>query len=276
MLESVVRILNVVVALAYGAAAAAYLVRFLRGVERISRSARATLWAAATTSVALAALRGIAEGHVPLSNVGEALSFFALCTVVVYAWLEARTGTQAMGIFIVGIAFAFQVAGSLAFEGFAPFPPELRSHWFGVHVVGTLLAFSAFAIAAVLSTLYLLLYRELHAGRPGYIYRRIPSLEALDRMAARAVALGFALLTAGIVTGSLWAHKVWGTYWSWDPKQCSSLTIWLVYAAYMWARWRRSWSARRVAYFAMAGFVVLVFTFVVLDRVLHTAHRFVS
>ncbi len=274
MLESFARTLNVVVALTYGAAATAYLLRFLRGVERVSRSARATLVLAVATSVALATVRAVGERHVPLSSVGEALSFFALCTVVVYAWLESRTGTQAMGIFIVGIAFAFQLAGSLAGSRFVPFPPELRSHWFGIHVVGTLLAFSAFAIAAVLSTLYLLLYRELHAGRPGYIYRRIPSLEALDTMAARAVALGFVLLTMGIVTGSLWAHRVWGTYWSWDPKQCSSLTIWLVYAGYVWARWRQHWSARRVAYFAMAGFVVLVFTFVVLERVLQTAHRF--
>ena len=93
-------------------------------------------------------------------------------------------------------------------------------------------------------------------------------------MAYRAVMVGFGLLTVGIVTGALWNYDISQRFWNWDPKECSSLTIWLVYGAYLWARTRRRWAGKRVAYFAVVGFALLIFTFV-LDKLLETTHRFV-
>lgn len=275
MLENLAYVLNWVLPFAYAATAGAYVRLFAREHAVYSRAARATLFATLGLAIALAVIRWIGEAHVPLSNTSEGITFFTLCTLAVYAYLEIRTGTQAMGIFILGLLFVFQTVASLQYEPFAPLPEILLSGWFASHATSSLLSFSGFAIAAVMSVLYLLLYRELHAGRPGYIFRRIPSLQALDDMAYRGVALGFVLLTVGIVTGSIWAHQAWGRFWSWDPKQCSSLTIWLVYGLYLWARARRGWSGRRVAYFAVIGFAILIFTFVVLERVLNTAHHFV-
>lgn len=274
MLESLAKLLNYFVLLAHTAAVTAYAVRFARGRERASVTCRVALFSTLAAGLALALVRALGERHVPLSNAGEAMSFFSLSAVAVYAYLELRTGTQAMGIFILSIALAFQISGTIAYEPFAPIPRILQSKWFAVHASSSIVSFSSFAIAAVLSTLYLLLYRELHAGRPGFIFRRIPSLEALDRMAFRSIAIGMILLTYGMLTGSVWAHQEWGRYWSWDPKQCSSLTIWLIYASYLFVRLRRGWTGRRVAYFAMIGFALLVFTFVVVQRLFHTAHNF--
>ena len=259
---------------AYAGAAATYLRIFVRESAPYSRAARTALITTLSLSVALALVRTLGEGHVPLSNSSEAFSFFTLCTLAVYAYLELQMGTQKMGVFILSVLFIFQTAASLQYEPFAPISEILRSGWFALHATTSILSFSGFSIAAMMSVLYLLLYRELHAGRPGFIFRRIPSLEALDEMAYRAVVLGFILLTVGIATGSVWALAEWGRFWSWDPKECSSLTIWLVYGAYLWARARRGWAGRRVAYFAVIGFALLIFTFV-LDRVFETAHRFV-
>jgi len=267
-------VLNVIVPIAYAAAAVTYLRIFLREHAPFSRAARAGLILVLSLSVALTLVRMIGEKHVPLSNLGEAFSFFAVCTLAVYALLEVQLRTQKLGVFILVVLVIFQTAASLQFEPFAPIAPDLQSGWFAVHATTSILSFSGFSIAAVMSVLYLLLYRELHGGRPGFIFRRIPSLEALDEMAHRAVAIGFVLLTIGIVTGSLWAHGLWGRYWSWDPKECSAFTIWLVYGAYLWARARRRWAGKRVAYFAVVGFALLIFTFV-LDRLIETSHRFV-
>lgn len=274
MLESLAEALNISLPFVLGACLATYTVNFARGDNRGSRPARVALALSCLVGLALILVRATGEGHIPLSNAGEAMSFFAFSAVVVYAYLEWRTGTQAMGIFILAIALVFQIFGTVADEGFTPIEPILQSGWFAIHASTSVISFTSFAIAAVLSVLYLLLYRELHAGRPGFIFRRIPSLEALDRMAFRAIVVGFVLLSAGMVTGSIWAHEVWGHYWSWDPKQCSSLTIWLIYASYLFARVRRGWSGRRVAYFAMLGFALLVFTFTIVTRLFHTVHKF--
>lgn len=275
MLDRVAIALNVVVPVVYGLTALCYLVYFVRNRHGASPLAWAVLLVSLHVGVAFALIRGIGAGHMPLADPGEALSFFALCTLAVYSYLEVRSGTQALGIFIVGTALLFQVAGSLQYAGFSPAPPVLQSAWFAVHATTAVLSFCGFAIAAVASVLYLLLYRELHSRRPGHIFRRIPSLEELDVIALRGVAFGVLLLTAGILTGAMWAREAWGRFWSWDPKEWSSLGVWIVYAAYLLARKRQGWSGRRVAYFALIGFVVLVFTFVIVERVLPTAHKFV-
>jgi cytochrome c-type biogenesis protein CcsB len=230
-----------------------------------------------TVVVHLAAvvIRLVGEGHAPIANIGEAVSFFALCTILVYAYLEVRMRTQAMGIFILTIVLVFQTVATFRYEPFAPIADSLRSAWFAVHVMGTILSFSGFTIATVSSALYLLLYRELHAAKPGFVFQRIPPLETLDAMSRRGVKLGLILLTLGMLTGMLWAKGAWGYFWRWDPKMCTSLTVWLIYAAYMWLRTRQSWSGRRAAYVALFGFCMLVFTFVIVDLVFHTEHRFV-
>ena len=41
------------------------------------------------------------------------------------------------------------------------------------------------------------------------------------------VRAGFAFMTTGLVIGAAWAQYCWGTWWSWDPKECWSLASWL-------------------------------------------------
>jgi ABC-type transport system involved in cytochrome c biogenesis permease subunit len=54
-----------------------------------------------------------------------------------------------------------------------------------------------------------------------------------ENEAYRLVCLGFPLLTAGIVIGSVWAASAWGSWWSWDPKETFSLAVWFVYFAFI-------------------------------------------
>jgi cytochrome c-type biogenesis protein CcsB len=275
MLEPIAKALTFSLPFLYAATTAAYLAHFVRNRGVRSRAAFATLAVTLTVHLVAVVVRMIGERHVPLANVGEAVTFFALCTALVYAYLEARMRTQTMGIFIIAIVLVFQTVATFRYEPFAPIAENLRSPWFAFHITSTLLAFSGFTIAAVTSALYLLLYRELHSMRPGYIFQRIPSLEMLDVMSRRAVKLGFILFSAGLVTGMMWAKQVWGYFWRWDPKMCTSLTVWLIYAAYLWVRTRPTWSGRRVAYVAILGFAMLIFTFVLVDVVFQTKHRFV-
>ena len=47
--------------------------------------------------------------------------------------------------------------------------------------------------------------------------------------AETAVAFGIIML----VTGTLWAAKGWGRYWTWDPRLTTSLLSVLIYVAYI-------------------------------------------
>jgi len=63
------------------------------------------------------------------------------------------------------------------------------------------------------------------------------------------------------MTGSVWAHYAWGSYWSWDPKETWSLITWLIYAALLHARFVRGWRGNRIALLSVVGFAAMLFTY---------------
>jgi ABC-type transport system involved in cytochrome c biogenesis permease subunit len=39
------------------------------------------------------------------------------------------------------------------------------------------------------------------------------------------------LIFSGLVTGMIWAQLAWGSYWSWDPKETSTLLLFVAVSA---------------------------------------------
>ena len=82
-----------------------------------------------------------------------------------------------------------------------PLLPVLHSLWLGLHVVLALLGYAALTLTFCAGVMYLMQERQLKSKRPGTLYHRLPSLMLLDEVNARALVLGFPLLTQGIITG---------------------------------------------------------------------------
>lgn len=85
--------------------------------------------------------------------------------------------------------------------------------------------------------------------------------ELYDDVSYRAIAIGFPLLTIGIITGGLWANHAWGTYWSWDPKESMALVTWISYAAYIHLRIHRELSKEKLSLVAVAGLLLTLLTY---------------
>lgn len=82
-------------------------------------------------------------------------------------------------------------------------------------------------------------------------------LREMDNLAYRCLGAGFALLTAGLVSGAVWANEAWGSYWSWDPKETWALITWFTYATYLHSRLVANKDKKEVAAVGAAGFVVV-------------------
>jgi cytochrome c-type biogenesis protein CcsB len=93
------------------------------------------------------------------------------------------------------------------------------------------------------------------------IFTRFPSPSLIDLMTHQTVMFGFVFLSAGIITGAVWANSAWGRYWGWDPKETWSLITWFVYATLLHARLMRGWQGRRIAYLSILGFMAVLFTY---------------
>jgi len=102
----------------------------------------------------------------------------------------------------------------------------------------------------------------------------IPTQSQLDDVTYRMIAIGWPLLTGGIITGAVWANSAWGSYWSWDPKETWSLITWFIYAIYLHARFVRGWKGTQMAVISAVGFLAVIFTYLGVNLVLSGLHSY--
>jgi cytochrome c-type biogenesis protein CcsB len=239
--------------------------------------ARAAFWLTAGGFAALSLFlitRGVMAGHHPISNLFEALNFFAWSTVCSYFILQYRFRIKVLGALVMPIVLALMAFSLAQDKSIAPLIPALQSNWLGIHTTLAFLGNSFFAIAFAGSILYLIQERQLKKKNLGSLFQRLPSLDVLDRLHYRSLTIGFPLMTFGIITGAIWAASAWGSYWSWDPKETWSLITWFIYAALVHARMTIGWRGRKAAWLSILGFAAILFTFLGVNLILGGLHSY--
>ncbi|MAG35702.1 MAG: cytochrome C assembly protein [Dehalococcoidia bacterium] len=114
---------------------------------------------------------------------------------------------------------------------------------FYIHVPTAWVAFLAFFV--------------VFAASIGYLVR---GTARWDNVARSSAEIGLLFTTLALITGAIWGKPVWGVWWQWDPRQTSTLVLWMIYAAYVMLRsFARSGSlsprtARAAAVLGIVGF----------------------
>lgn len=218
-------------------------------------------------------------GHAPLSNFYESLIFFAWAIVLLYLLMEWRLKNRSIGVFVLPVAFLIMAYASIApgiSNRIEPLIPALQSNWLTSHVLTCFMGYAAFTVAFALGIMFFIKkIGEADSSTASVFIRLLPSDYLLDELMYSSVALGFIFLTLGIVTGSVWAHYAWGSYWSWDPKETWSLITWLVYAVMLHTRLVRGWRGKRMAVMAIVGFGCVLFTYLGVN-LLPSLHSYMS
>jgi cytochrome c-type biogenesis protein CcsB len=200
-------------------------------------------------------------GHAPLSNLYESLTFFAMVIAITHLFIEFRNKFRFIGVVASPISLLAMSYASLpgVDDAIQPLIPALQSNWLITHVMACFVGYSAFAIAFGISIMFLLKPSDekIQTG----VVSRIPDSGILDNLTHQMVMFGFLFLSAGIITGAVWANQAWGRYWGWDPKETWSLITWLVYATLLHARLMRGWKGKRIAVLSCIGFFAVIFTY---------------
>lgn len=214
-------------------------------------------------------------GHAPLTNFYESLIFFAWALILLYLLIEWRTKNRSIGTFAAPMAFLIMAYASFSSisSHIEPLIPALRSNWLIAHVLTCFVGYAAFGIAFGLSIMYLL-KRWDNPQKERLFLKLIPGSSILDELTYQMIAIGFILLTLGIITGSVWAHSAWGRYWGWDPKETWSLITWFVYAAVLHARMIRGWRGKKLAILSIIGFSCVLFTYLGVNLILSGLHSY--
>jgi ABC-type transport system involved in cytochrome c biogenesis permease subunit len=129
-------------------------------------------------------------------------------------------------------------------------------------------------LAALLTAFAGTLFVILFSFRTERVREILPPLEKLDSLMYKTASVTFAGLVMLLITGAVWANESWGAYWSWDSKEVGAFVAMLTYAAFLHTRVVHSWTGRRSAYFALVGFLLIIFTYLGVSYLLPGLHSY--
>ncbi len=238
---------------------ALYFIFFAMKNEKAARIAGWVITLAFVLHTAALIVRGVGAGRLPLTNQYEFATSFAWGICLCFLVFVKKYHFQALGTFVTPVIFLLIGYAAMQSREVRELMPALRSNWLGIHVSTAIISYGAFGVSFAVSLLFL-----LRQGRENHDFwkKNIPDYDRLDIISYRAVSLGFLFLTFVIITGAIWAERAWGSYWSWDPKETWSLITWIIYALYLHLRLNKGWRGRKAAWFAVIGFVCVLFTYI--------------
>ena len=136
-------------------------------------------------------------------------------------------GTASRGSRILGIVVLLASAAFLFVALVASPPDDQSENAMGdlvrimyLHVPAAVACYLAFFVTAV--------------GSIGYLRKRT---EGWDLLAAASAEVGVVFTALTLVTGSIWGHIAWGSWWEWDARLTSTLVMFLVYIGYLAGGW---------------------------------------
>ena len=233
--------------IAYGEAAFAYAGE-LRGPGRYGRLGIWGVRIGWLAQTGLLVAQALAMDGFPWGTWAGALNFLSWLVVSGYLIWGCRPRYRLIGLAVMPVAVGLL---ALAWVGGGTGVDEVeQGGWVLAAHAGLILAgFACFTVAAGAALVYLLEERRLKRRDAGLLRLRLPSLEALDRLASRVVLVGLALLSVGIVTGLTQLES--GDY---DATMTVTVAVWVLYTVALVLRREAGLRGRRYAWAVLLGF----------------------
>ncbi len=202
--------------------------------------------------------RGMELGRLPIVGPHDTLFFMSASTILFsFPITHKMRERRSAHLPIIGLAIFFTVLSMFYRPHNAPLPPVLTTFWFETHVSLSFFAYALFGIAAVLGI--------------SILSRKRDDLEPIQY---KSVLVGYLFFSTAMVFGGIWAYLAWGTYWLWTPKELWTVILWLFYSLYLHARLRSWWAGRPSVILGIAGFAIVMFTYLGVSLFMKSSHTF--
>lgn len=231
--------------------------------ERVARNATGLIVLADLILLAGLITRGLSAERLPLGNMYEFSITGAFAFTTAYLVALKKLQIRWLGLFVAGGALlTLGTAITLLYVESAPLVPALKSPWLVIHVAAAIISGGIFLLANSIAAVYLILEKIERNGTRGSWAARLPSLDSLDQLTYRLIALVFPLWTFSIIAGAIWAEAAWGRYWGWDPKETWAFITWVAYAAYLHARVTAGWKGKKAAWLCLIAGSTFLFNYI--------------
>ncbi|MCB0730281.1 MAG: cytochrome c biogenesis protein CcsA [Ignavibacteriae bacterium] len=273
MIETIHSI-NVLLPILYFLTFSIYLYDFVKDESKVFNVKRVFLFITLSLHILYLLFRTIEFNHPPITNKFEIFTVLAFSLGFAYFLLELLTDIRGTGAFIVLFSLVFQVISSLYIQDLIEVKEVLRNRLLGVHVMSALLGYSGFTIAAVHGVLFFMLYKDIKINRYGLIFKRLPSLEILEKLNFYSVLIGFILLTISILIGFIWLPVAFPDISYVDPKLISVSIVWLVFGIGILTKLIAKWYGKKVIIFSLLGFTVAILSLLASNIFADSFHSF--
>ena len=197
-------------------------------------------------------VRGHALGRCPITNLFEVFIFLAWSVALIYLAIGPAYRLSLMGAFTAPLVLLIQAFALLA-------PIDVRhsvrlnvNPWLEFHASMSMIAYGAFALAGVAGVMYLVQERQLKTHQLHSIFYHLPPLTNLFSALTRLLWLGFALYTAGLVSG----------FFTGEPlprvKIICAFAVWIFYGAILQGRHLHRLAPKRIAALCILAFSAAV------------------
>ena len=256
------------------AALACYLLATALLVRSLARGDAAPLGWVVAASLAVVFHAGFHAAAWHEAN-GLDLHFFAALSLVGLgmAGLTTVAGAGGRMAALGGVVFPLAAASLVAYAGYGHVRAEGLDWRLQLHAWCALLAYATLAIAALLAIMLWVQERALRQRRLHGWRRALPPLTELESLLFRTIAVGFALLTATLLTGVLFVENLFAQHLI--HKTVLSVLSWLAFGALLLGRWRFGWRGVVAVRWTLVAMALLLLAFFgskfVLELVLHRA-----
>ncbi len=247
----------------YLAASLMYFVYLVHRRPVLSILASIMVGAGLASQTATIGLRAAETGHGPYTTAFEATMFFSWVIIVGFLLTQWRYKIKDLGSFIIPVAFLILLYSVSLSREILPVPESDFRIWITLHRTLSVMGFAAFSIAFGAGFMYLIQENQLKSKKLGIMHFRMPSLEVLDNLIHKVIAIGFPLFTLGFMTGAVWNVQMnQNSFFSWDVVKTWPLVIgWLIYGAVFFGRLTVGLRGKKAAQGSIVGFAAVIYTY---------------
>lgn len=228
---------------------------------RRSRWTLSLMIAVLSGQVGFLALRGESRAACPLADLGEILAYLAWSLTLFYLLVGPAYRLSLLGVFTAPVVIVFQ--GIALIPGVMDANPAALpggNPWHETHSATSVLAYGAFALAAVSGVMFLVLNKQLkgHHLKSG-LFRNLPPVPELLISLQRLLIIGAVLLTIGVIAGFIMPHQETAT-----KHLIVAVAVWAAYISLILVKLIRGMTGRRLSLITVAMFVLSlgVFAFI--------------
>lgn len=189
----------------------------------------------------------------------NAISVVAWVVIGMYALTMLAQPIESLGILLLPVG-----AVAVALHGLTPPSHQqlaVHSTLYTVHIVISLLAYALLSIAVAQSLMHAVQENALRQHTPAPWLRALPPQETMERLMFGMIWIGFALLTATLVSGVFFSEEIFGRPLRFTHHTVLSMIAWVVFAILLAGRVTMGWRGRVAMRLALGGFTALALAY---------------